>query len=121
MVILKPTLSDDERWAQVSSSPVAHSLSVADAVDLARPCSACRGVRSAPPVSSPMRSNSGGRSTAAPITMQNQPGSPLRCLPLWSHRDKELAKFEAFLAKEDCKEVVALMRGRSRMAYPMKG
>jgi hypothetical protein len=35
-------------------------------------------------------------------------------------RDKELAKFEAFLNKEECKNIYALVRGRSRMAYPIK-
>eukprot|EP00877_Chromochloris_zofingiensis_P000294 jgi/Chrzof1/10265/Cz04g34230.t1 len=35
-------------------------------------------------------------------------------------RDKELAKFEAFLNKEECMHINALVRGRSRMAYPIK-
>ncbi len=35
-------------------------------------------------------------------------------------RDKELAKFEAFLNKEECMNINALTRGRSRMAYPIK-
>mmetsp|Transcript_5403 Transcript_5403/g.11914 ORF Transcript_5403/g.11914 Transcript_5403/m.11914 type:complete len:178 (+) Transcript_5403:113-646(+) len=35
-------------------------------------------------------------------------------------RDKELAKFEAFLNKEECMNINALVRGRSRMAYPIK-
>lgn len=38
-----------------------------------------------------------------------------------AHRDKELAKFEAFLNKEECMNISALVRGRSRMAYPIKG
>ncbi len=37
------------------------------------------------------------------------------------YRDKELAKFEAFLNKEECMNISALVRGRSRMAYPIKG
>lgn len=36
-------------------------------------------------------------------------------------RDKELAKFEAFLNKEQCMHINALVRNRSRLAYPMKG
>jgi small subunit ribosomal protein S6 len=36
-------------------------------------------------------------------------------------RDKELAKFEAFLNKEGCMHIIALMRPRQRMAYPIKG
>lgn len=36
-------------------------------------------------------------------------------------RDKELAKFEAFLNKEGCQSINALVRPRQRMAYPMKG
>jgi len=36
------------------------------------------------------------------------------------NRDKELAKFEAFLNKEECMHINALVRGRSRMAYPIK-
>eukprot|EP00882_Tetradesmus_deserticola_P005029 GHRQ01005299.1.p1 GENE.GHRQ01005299.1~~GHRQ01005299.1.p1 ORF type:complete len:182 (+),score=82.09 GHRQ01005299.1:115-660(+) len=36
-------------------------------------------------------------------------------------RDEQLAKFEAYLNKEDCLHINALVRGRSRMAYPMKG
>jgi len=37
-----------------------------------------------------------------------------------ARRDRELAKFEAFLNKEECLSINALVRGRSRMAYPMK-
>jgi ribosomal protein S6 len=36
-------------------------------------------------------------------------------------RDEQLAKFEAYLNKEDCLNINALTRSRSRMAYPMKG
>ncbi|GAX84820.1 hypothetical protein CEUSTIGMA_g12241.t1 [Chlamydomonas eustigma] len=36
-------------------------------------------------------------------------------------RDKELARFEAYLNKEDCQNINALIRGRTRMAYPMRG
>lgn len=36
-------------------------------------------------------------------------------------RDEQLAKFEAYLNKEDCLHINALTRSRSRMAYPMKG
>lgn len=39
---------------------------------------------------------------------------------IWCRRDKELAKFEAFLNKEECMNINALIRGRSRMAYPVK-
>ncbi|KAF5838767.1 hypothetical protein DUNSADRAFT_2230 [Dunaliella salina] len=35
-------------------------------------------------------------------------------------RDRELAKFEAYLNKEECLSINALVRGRSRLAYPMK-
>mmetsp|Transcript_23337 Transcript_23337/g.64490 ORF Transcript_23337/g.64490 Transcript_23337/m.64490 type:complete len:183 (+) Transcript_23337:95-643(+) len=35
-------------------------------------------------------------------------------------RDRELAKFEAYLNKEECMSINALVRGRSRLAYPMK-
>ena len=37
-----------------------------------------------------------------------------------NNSDKELAKFEAFLNKEGCMHISALVRGRSRMAYPIK-
>ena len=37
------------------------------------------------------------------------------------HRDIELAKFEAFLNREQCKEIKALVRGRQQLAYPIKG
>jgi len=33
--------------------------------------------------------------------------------------DKELAKFEAFLNKEECLEIGAIVRPRARLAYPM--
>lgn len=47
---------------------------------------------------------------------------PWRCLlPAACHRDEQLAKFEAYLNKEDCLHINALVRNRSRMAYPMKG
>lgn len=36
-------------------------------------------------------------------------------------RDIELAKFEAFLNREQCKEITALVRGRQQLAYPIKG
>lgn len=35
-------------------------------------------------------------------------------------RDRELAKFEVFLNKEECLEISALVRGRSALAYPIK-
>jgi hypothetical protein len=35
-------------------------------------------------------------------------------------RDKELAKFEAFLNKEECLNINALIKPRVRMAYPIK-
>eukprot|EP00199_Chlamydomonas_sp_CCMP681_P003588 CAMPEP_0119102076 /NCGR_PEP_ID=MMETSP1180-20130426/942_1 /TAXON_ID=3052 ORGANISM="Chlamydomonas cf sp, Strain CCMP681" /NCGR_SAMPLE_ID=MMETSP1180 /ASSEMBLY_ACC=CAM_ASM_000741 /LENGTH=183 /DNA_ID=CAMNT_0007086301 /DNA_START=71 /DNA_END=622 /DNA_ORIENTATION=- len=35
-------------------------------------------------------------------------------------RDRELAKFEAFLTKEECLSINALVRGRTRMAYNIK-
>lgn len=38
-----------------------------------------------------------------------------------AHRDIELAKFEAFLNREQCKEIKALVRGRQQLAYPIKG
>lgn len=37
------------------------------------------------------------------------------------HRDVELAKFEAFLNREQCKQIKALVRGRQQLAYPIKG
>lgn len=36
-------------------------------------------------------------------------------------RDKELARFEAYLNKEECQNINALVRPRTRMAYPIKG
>ena len=36
-------------------------------------------------------------------------------------RDVELAKFEAFLNREQCKGIKALVRGRQQLAYPIKG
>ncbi|GLC37772.1 hypothetical protein PLESTB_001475200 [Pleodorina starrii] len=36
-------------------------------------------------------------------------------------RDRELAKFEAYLNKQECYEISALVRGRSKLAYPIKG
>jgi small subunit ribosomal protein S6 len=36
-----------------------------------------------------------------------------------NHSDKELAKFEAFLNKEECLEIGAIVRPRARLAYPM--
>ncbi|EFJ40855.1 plastid/chloroplast ribosomal protein S6 [Volvox carteri f. nagariensis] len=35
-------------------------------------------------------------------------------------RDRELAKFEAYLNKQECYEINALVRGRSKLAYPIK-
>lgn len=37
------------------------------------------------------------------------------------HRDKELAKFEAFLNNQECREIKALVRGRQPLAYPIYG
>lgn len=39
---------------------------------------------------------------------------------LCRHRDVELAKFEAFLSKEGGANVNAMVRGRQRLAYPIK-
>lgn len=36
-------------------------------------------------------------------------------------RDKELAKFEAYLNKEECMHINALVRPKAKMAYPIKG
>eukprot|EP00892_Ulva_mutabilis_P006907 jgi/Ulvmu1/4589/UM002_0318.1 len=36
-------------------------------------------------------------------------------------RDQELARFESFLLSENCQDVKAMVRGRHRMAYPVKG
>ena len=36
-------------------------------------------------------------------------------------RDVELAKFEAFLKKDNAQEISALVRGNQRLAYPIKG
>ncbi|KAG2499030.1 hypothetical protein HYH03_003215 [Edaphochlamys debaryana] len=35
-------------------------------------------------------------------------------------RDRELAKFEAYLNKEECFDINALVRNRSKLAYPIK-
>ena len=35
-------------------------------------------------------------------------------------RDQELAKFEAFLKKENATDVKVTVRGRQRLAYPIK-
>ncbi|MEW5299689.1 MAG: hypothetical protein WDW38_004258 [Sanguina aurantia] len=37
------------------------------------------------------------------------------------NRDKELAKFETFLSREQCMHINALVRGRNKLAYPVKG
>jgi hypothetical protein len=42
-----------------------------------------------------------------------------RCRPM--RRDKELAKFEAFLAKEECLNVTALIKPSTRLAYAIRG
>lgn len=36
-------------------------------------------------------------------------------------RDKELARFEAFLNKEMARDIAVSVRGRHRLAYPIKG
>lgn len=35
-------------------------------------------------------------------------------------RDRELAKFEAYLNKEECLSINALVKGRTKLAYPIK-
>lgn len=35
-------------------------------------------------------------------------------------RDRELAKFEAYLNKEECISINALVKGRSKLAYPIR-
>lgn len=35
-------------------------------------------------------------------------------------RDQELAKFEAFLKREDARDIRTTVRGRQRLAYPIK-
>ncbi len=46
--------------------------------------------------------------------------SPEDWPPIYAHRNKELAKFEAYLNKEDCQNINALVRGRTRMSYPIR-
>lgn len=46
---------------------------------------------------------------------------PLPASHLTSCRDRELAKFELLLKNEEALEINAMIRGRQRMAYPMKG
>ncbi|PNH11702.1 30S ribosomal protein S6 [Tetrabaena socialis] len=35
-------------------------------------------------------------------------------------RDRELAKFEAYLNKQECFDIHAVVKGRSKLAYPIK-
>lgn len=35
-------------------------------------------------------------------------------------RDTELAKFEAFLKREECRDINVTVRGRQKLAYPIK-
>lgn len=35
-------------------------------------------------------------------------------------RDREMAKFEAYLNKEECFNISAIVKPRTRLAYPMK-
>ena len=72
---------------------------------------------------------------------RQQPAAPLSLTPLCMHpwawrryetmlvlrpdmseeeRDQELAKFEAFLKKEASKDIKVTVRGRQRLAYPIK-
>lgn len=44
----------------------------------------------------------------------------LRPTMIEEERDRELAKFEAFLNKEECVNINALVRGSSRLAYTMR-
>ncbi|KAJ9518347.1 hypothetical protein QJQ45_010177 [Haematococcus lacustris] len=44
----------------------------------------------------------------------------LRRLPAGYHWDKELAKFEAYINKEQCINIQAVLRSRTRLAYPMQ-
>lgn len=50
--------------------------------------------------------------------MHTLAGLPAR-LP--AHRDRELAKFEAFLNKEECLNINAFVRERTKLAYAMRG
>jgi ribosomal protein S6 len=55
----------------------------------------------------------------APAPQQNPSQPTTTNPPLPTHSDKELAKFEAFLNKEECLEIGAIVRPRARLAYPM--
>jgi len=63
----------------------------------------------------------GGFRAIAPQTKFSSSQTKLAKPPSPTNRDKELAKFEAFLNKEQCQHINALVRNRSRLAYPMKG
>ncbi len=41
-------------------------------------------------------------------------------LPACARRDMELAKFEAFLKKQAAKDIKVTVRGKQRLAYPIK-
>lgn len=77
MIILKPTLSDEERCVGRIPSVVARML--------------------------------------LPLFLMHLPE-----IYYMMFRDRELAKFEAYLNKQECYEINALVRGRSRLAYPIK-
>ena len=55
------------------------------------------------------------------VLLEEQTGSHCYFTCHADHRDVELAKFEAFLNREQCKQIKALVRGRQQLAYPIKG
>lgn len=67
----------------------------------------------------PTRSPARGTKTLSRALAPSPPLLPP--LSLFPISDLELAKFEAFLKKEGGSGVTALVRGRQRLAYPIKG
>lgn len=101
MLILQTTLSDEDRCVSAAKEGVVQSCK------LGKACFEHGAVAEA---------ISTGRSS------QNQCSEGLLNGKTIQHhrRDKELAKFEAYLNKEECQNITGLVRGRSRMAYPIK-
>lgn len=69
-----------------------------------------------PPPASVPTSHAHTKNHAAPRPLP--PRTPAKTTTK-NRSDKELAKFEAFLNKEECLEIGAIVRPRARLAYPM--
>ena len=95
MIVLRPNMSEEERCVERQGGLLA---------------SGGAGARASPHTHAP------SALASLPPSILPPPPPPMRA----PCRDQELAKFEAFLKKQSAAQIGVTVRGRQRLAYPIK-